>query len=183
MTKRLLVAGSAIAFGLMAFAPSAQAQFGVSAGISLPTGDFGDFAASGYSVNGLVGFSVPTVPVGFRAEVGYNAWDGKDNVDATFSTLSGTANILVKVPMTAARPYLIGGVGAYRTKQEGTFRVGGVLLNNVDVSETKFGFNIGGGLEFGLGLLTTMVEARWVNVPVDEGSDFSYVPITFGIMF
>ena len=183
MTKRLLVAGSAIAFGLMAFAPCAQAQFGVSAGISIPSGDLADFASSGYSVTGMLGFSVPTVPVGFRADVGYNAWDGKDDVDAKFSTLSGTANIIVKVPMLAARPYLIGGVGAFRGKQEGSFRFGGVLLNNISSSETKFGYNIGGGLEFGLGLLKTMVEARWVNVPMDDGPDFNYVPVTFGIMF
>lgn len=183
MTKRLLVAGSVIAFGLMAFAPSAQAQFGVSAGISLPTGEFGDAANTGYSVNGMLGFSVATMPVGFRAELGYNAWEGKEGTNAEFSTLSGTGNVIVKVPMMAARPYLIGGIGAFRGKQEGSINVPGVGVSSYSVSETKFGYNIGGGIEFGLGLLKTMVEARWVAVPMDQGADFSYVPITFGIMF
>jgi opacity protein-like surface antigen len=179
MMKRLIVGASVVALSLVA-APTAHAQvgFGVSAGLSMPTGDLGDIAKSGYSVNGLLGVTMPMSPLGFRAEVGYNSWDGKDLLDgATLSSLSGTGNIVLQVPgMIVAKPYLIAGLGAHRLK----FDAGGSGEDNE--SDTKLGWNVGGGLNFGLGTLSTMIEARYVSVNTDNGST-TYVPVTFGIMF
>lgn len=177
--KRLILGASVVALSLVA-APTAHAQVGVgvSAGLSLPTGDFGDIVKSGYSVNGLVGFTMPLSPLGFRGEVGYNSWDGKTNAGldgVTASSLSGTGNLVLQVPgMIVAKPYLIGGVGAHRFKLD----AGGT--NNA--AETKFGWNVGAGLNFGLGTLSTMVEARYTTIQGNGGS-VHYVPITFGIMF
>lgn len=184
MMERLVVAASAIVLSFAA-APTANAQVhvGVSAGASIPTGDFGKDFKTGYSVNGLIGFSMPLSPVGFRSEVGYNAWDGKSlygPAGASFSrgkasSLSGTANIVLQVPgMIAAKPYLIGGIGDYRIKGEAP----GVPTG----TETKFGYNVGGGINFGLGTLATMLEARYITVSTSGGSTH-YVPVTFGIMF
>ena len=176
--KRLMFGATVVALSLVA-APSARAQVGVgvSAGLSMPTGNFGDAFKSGYSVNGLIGFAMPMSPIGFRGEVGYNSWDGKSSAGAsgiTASSLSGTANVVLQVPgMVVAKPYLIAGIGEHRvTLDDGT--------NNT--SETKMGWNVGGGLKFGLGTLNTMIEARYVNVNT-SGDSMHYVPVTFGIMF
>ena len=176
--KRLMFGATVVALSLVA-APSARAQVGVgvSAGLSMPTGNFGDAFKSGYSVNGLIGFAMPMSPIGFRGEVGYNSWDGKSSAGAsgiTASSLSGTANVVLQVPgMGVAKPYLIAGIGEHRVKlDDGT--------NNT--SETKMGWNVGGGLKFGLGTLNTMIEARYVNVNT-SGDSMHYVPVTFGIMF
>ena len=177
MKKRLILGASVVALSLVA-APTAHAQvgFGVSAGLSMPTGDLGKIANSGYSVNGLFGVAMPMSPLGFRAEVGYNSWGGKDLLDgATLSSLSGTGNVVLQVPgMIAAKPYVIGGLGYHRLK----FDDG----SNDSTTESKLGWNVGGGLKFGLGTLSTMVEARYVSVNTDNGST-TYVPVTFGIMF
>jgi opacity protein-like surface antigen len=179
MMKRLILGASVIALSLVA-APNAQAQvgLGVSAGLSMPTGDLGDQLKSGYSVNGLIGITMPLSPLGFRGEVGYNSWDGKEDAGldgTTTSSLSGTANVVLQVPgMIVAKPYLIGGVGAHRFKfDDGTSDTS---------SDTKFGWNVGGGLKFGLGTLNTMLEARYVTISATGGS-VHYVPVTFGIMF
>jgi hypothetical protein len=177
--KRIMLGAAVVGLSLVA-APTARAQagFGVSAGLSMPTGDFGKAFKSGYSVNGLLGFSMPMSPLGFRAEVGYNSWDGKSSVGLSgikASSLSGTANVVLQVPgMVAAKPYLIGGLGEHRMKVD----AGGG--NNS--SESKLGWNVGGGLGFGLGTLQTMVEARYVTVNTSGGSTH-YVPVTVGIMF
>jgi opacity protein-like surface antigen len=178
MMKRLMLGAAVVGLSLVA-APAAHAQVGVgvSAGLSMPTGDLGDSFKSGYSVNGLIGFTMPMSPIGFRGEVGYNAWDGKKGVadGVTASSLSGTANVVLQVPgMIVAKPYVIAGLGEHRVKIDA-----GSLGND---SETKLGWNVGGGLNFGLGTLSTMVEARYVTVNT-SGSSIHYVPVTFGIMF
>jgi opacity protein-like surface antigen len=178
MMKRLMLGAAVVGLSLVA-APRAQAQVGVgvSAGLSMPTGNFGDAFKSGYSVNGLIGFTMPMSPIGFRGEVGYNSWDGKSGVadGVTGSSLSGTANVVLQVPgMIVAKPYLIAGLGEHRVKLDA-----GNLGNS---SETKMGWNVGGGLNFGLGTLSTMLEARYVTVNT-SGESIHYVPITFGIMF
>ena len=179
MMKRLILGASVVALSLVA-APTAHAQLGVgvSAGLSLPTGDLGKGVKSGYSVNGLIGVTMPLSPLGFRGEIGYNSWSGKADAGldgTTTSSLSGTANIVLQVPgMIVAKPYVIGGVGAHRFKfDDGT---------NSTTSDTKLGWNVGGGLNFGLGTLSTMLEARYVTINATGGS-VHYVPITFGIMF
>ena len=176
--KRLMFGASVVALSLVA-APTARAQVGVgvSAGLSMPSGDLGKAFKSGYSVNGLIGFSMPMSPIGLRGEVGYNSWDGKSSAGAdgvTGTSLSGTANVVLQVPgMIVAKPYVIAGVGEHRVKfDDGT----------QNESETKMGWNVGGGLNFGLGTLSTMVEARYVTVNTSGGS-IHYVPVTFGIMF
>jgi hypothetical protein len=182
MMKRLMLGAAVVGLSLVA-APTAHAQVGVgvSAGLSMPTGDFGDSFKSGYTVNGLIGFAMPLSPIGFRGEVGYNSWDGKSGGIAdgsTASSLSGTANIVLQVPgMIVAKPYVIGGLGYHRIK----FDAGNVADLGND-TESKMGWNVGGGVNFGLGTLATMVEARYVTVNTDGGSTH-YVPITFGIMF
>jgi opacity protein-like surface antigen len=181
MMKRLILGASVVALSLVA-APDAHAQVsvGVSAGASLPSGDFGDQVKTGYSVNGLIGFAMPLSPIGFRGEVGYNAWDAKSSAasnGAKASSLSGTANVVLQVPgMIVAKPYLIAGVGQHRMKVE----TGTALFG--DLTETKFGWNAGGGINFGLGTLATMLEARYVTVNTSNYTTH-YVPVTFGIMF
>ena len=180
MMKHLMLGASVVALSLVA-APAAHAQagVGVSAGISIPTGEFGKSFKSGYSVNGLVGWTMPMSPIGFRGEVGYNSWDGKSSAGIsgfTASSLSGTANVVLQVPgMIAAKPYLIAGLGEHHMKIDAGSGLG-------SATENKLGWNVGGGLNFGLGTLATMLEARYVNVNTSGGSTH-YVPVTFGIMF
>lgn len=187
MMKRLLVASTAFALCLTAAPRQAHAQLGfgigASAGLTLPSGDLGDLAKSGYNVKILLGGRAPLTPVGFRIEGGYDSFEGDGN-DANFSIRSGTANVVLGVPMgtMGVSPYVIGGVGVYNTKVDGSFTFLGQTINT-DQSESRFGWNLGGGLEFSLGTLKTFVEARYHAVSGDKNPDFNHIPISFGIMF
>ncbi len=79
------------------------------------------------------------------------------------------------------RPYLIGGAGIYNerlsataTDQNGT--------SSGSASESKFGFNLGGGVTIPLSGFDTFIEARYHRVTGQDGTT-AFVPITVGVMF
>jgi opacity protein-like surface antigen len=157
--------------------------FGVSAGAAVPTGDLGDFASTGFSVDGVVTLRVPTLPVSFRGEVGYTRFGFKDVDDANLRFISGVANVVFSfpaVPTAVVRPYIIGGVGAYNGK------IGGDAFEDEDEelteSSTEFGFNVGAGIEIPLSGLTGFGEVRFTSVRGD-GESANFIPIRFGIRF
>jgi opacity protein-like surface antigen len=165
--------------------------FGVSGGLSMPLGDFGDVVKSGFNVGAHLAFKPATLPVGIRVEGQFNRFgldvEGGDvlgiETDGNVQIISGTANAVFGVPAasSAFRPYLIGGVGLYNLKGSGSISFGGVTESGSD-SETKFGLNGGAGIEFGLSGLATFVEARFHSV-FTEDSKTNFVPISFGIKF
>ena len=191
MIKRIVVAASAVLL-LVTLAAAAQAQaqtpvhVGIALGASIPESSFGEQVSTGFNATGLVNVSIPLSPLGFRGEVGYNRFDidsklGGGNV----RMLNGAANvILTPSSIMGAKPYLIGGIGAYNVRgaASGNGLIGTVTSNNT--SDTRLGFNGGLGLTFGLGEVGTMLEARYVTVNgKNGGSSMAFVPVTFGITF
>ena len=183
MIKRLMFGVSTLALS-MAIASTAQAQahFGVSAGVSMPTSTFGDAVKSGYNVNALLGWSPPLSPFGIRAELGYNRFDF-DGGGGNSQILDGAANVIINTPAAAmVKPYLTGGLGVYRHKL--SFDNSLSPLFGESASQTKLGFNGGAGISFGLTGFQTQIEARYVYITAESGGDaVKFVPVTFGIMF
>ena len=175
--KRFLVAAAGLALSAAVAAPaSAQAtedlrtvRFGVQGGLSMPMGDFGDFAGTGYTIGGLLDARPASLPFGIRFNVDYHNWGGEDLFEDTdFNVLSGTAAAMFTVPTTGGiSPYVLGGIGMYR------FGCG----DDCD-SSTDFGFNLGGGLNFNLGTMDTFAEVRY-----HSADDTNFLPIVFGIRF
>lgn len=176
--KRILGAVTVLSFALVASASSAEAQdvgstrsvtFGVAAGASFPTGDFGDFWDTGFNVMGTLGMQPAAMPVGLRLDVAYNSFGASGNFDDA-KIISGTANALLTTSnMGGVKPYVIGGVGLYNADFGGD-------------SETKFGLNGGAGLEFALSGFNTFLEARYHSV-FTENKNTNYIPLVFGIRF
>jgi opacity protein-like surface antigen len=177
--KHLVIAGFVAATTVAATSPvEAQGynpfQIGASAGVAIPTGDFGNQADLGYNVTFAVGYKPQFTPVGVRAEAAYNQM-GISGGGGNFNVPAFTGNLILGLPIGIASPYVIGGAGLYRT--------------NVDVQglgnsgQNRFGFNIGGGLRIPFSSsFETFVEARYHRVSLDQGN-LSFVPITVGIMF
>lgn len=217
--KRTILA-AAVAVALIAPA-SAHAQmgspvkFGISGGVSIPLNDpaeddgFSLESNAGYNVAGHLGFQLPMFPLGLRADLGYNAFGGKERSEsdglttlrakADMNVLSGTVNAMFQpAGMMPVKPYFIGGVGAYRVtttvKASGNFD-GEPFNTKDDVSKTSFGLNGGLGVRFGLGGMSTFAEARYHYVMNKEScnsdsndtcfphKNTTFVPISFGIMF
>jgi hypothetical protein len=115
------------------------------------------------------------VPVGVRFDVMYHGLGGKElglgleNPD--LKVLAGAANVVLTTANTGTvRPYVLGGVGLYNLSCDGC------------ESETKFGLNGGGGIEFGVGGFNTFVEARFHSV-FTEDVKTNLVPVVFGLRF
>lgn len=173
---------SAVALGTMTVAAAAQSTsstggsgvtFGVGGGLAQPVGTLNDGTKTGFDVHGMLGFNPASIPFGMRVDVGYNQF-GFDGVDGNFKIVSGTANALLKIPATSIAPYVLGGLGIFNAKAD----AGGFGSS----SETKFGINVGGGLQFNLSGMSTHLEAKYVNI-FTSGDHAAYIPITFGVMF
>ena len=181
--RRLTACAAAL---LAVSASTAQAQtaaaarpvsFGVTGGLSIPTGDFGDFFESGYNAGALLEFTPAVSPLAIRIEGDYQRFAVKDvDSESDLRMISGTANALFKFGSAMmVRPYVLGGVGL--------FNVGGT--GDDGESENKFGYNVGGGLEIPLSGITVFGDVRFQQVRVgEEGeSNFNLVPIKIGIRF
>jgi hypothetical protein len=177
MSRKLLMVAALAVIALPVATAQAQLGFGAAAGLSAPMGDFKDGVDMGYHLTGIVNFSAPLAPVGFRGEVSFNQFNFKSSVglgaDAKDNILSGTANAVVSTPGMMGL-YGIGGIGMYRGSCSGC----GIATD----AENKFGFNAGAGFKFGLSGFSAFVEARYHSIST-EGSRTSYVPVSFGITF
>jgi hypothetical protein len=178
MSRRLLAALAASA--LIALPAAARAQSSsilVSGGLSVPMSDLSDFSNSGYNLNLGLAFGAPLLPVGFRVEGGFSSFDTKTG-GATTRIASATANAVLNLGPTGAAPYLIGGLGIYNR------RFSSNAFGEAD-SRTSAGVNVGGGIRFPLGGLTTFLEARY-HVMLgnqDEATNLQFIPISFGVQF
>ena len=181
--RRLTACAAAL---LAVSASTAQAQspvaarpvsFGVSGGLTIPTGDFGDFFESGYNAGALLEFTPQVSPVAIRIEGDYQRFGVKGiEAENDLRIISGTANALFKFgSATTVRPYVIGGLGL--------FNVGGT--GDDGESENKFGYNVGGGLELPLSGITVFGDVRFQQVRFsgDGESNVNLVPIKVGIRF
>ena len=178
MSRRLLAVLAAGA--LLAIPAPSRAQSTsilVSGGLSVPMSDLSDFSNSGYNVNLGLALGAPLVPVGFRIEGGFSSFDAKGG-GATTRIASATANAVLNLGPTGAAPYLIGGLGIYNR------RFSSDVFGEAD-SRTNAGVNVGGGIRFPLGGLTTFLEARY-HVMLgnqEEATNLQFIPISFGVQF
>jgi hypothetical protein len=159
------------------------ASVGVAAGATVPRSRFGDRASTGYHVMVTLGMSAPLVPLSFRIEGMFNEFDYNSAVGSGGGGVYRLASDKARVWGATAngiltssgllRPYLIGGVGMYRTT-EGNPPFGGTVSSN------SWGGNLGGGFRFDLTGFGAYAEARyhWVG-----DTDVRMIPITFGLSF
>lgn len=156
--KRVLSA-CAVALALVAVASPAQAQIGwsVGAGITHPTTDGAD---NGF--HGLVAanFKLTGAPISLRADGMYHTFDG-------FSMLGVDGDAVYGFAPGPVSPYVLGGLSWARSKADG-----------IDAT-TDFGWNVGGGINFGLSALKLFAEARYLKI----GDGDAMIPITVGIHF
>jgi hypothetical protein len=165
----LMVGGSAV---------SAQTpvQFGVGAGITVPTGGTDNGLKTGWHGTALVQFQPTSSPVGFQVDGSYHQL-GFDDGGGEDEIIHGTANIVYAFSTaseTQFRPYLIGGGGVYNIKAKPDV--------GVSVSDTKFGINVGAGFNIRSSGVGFFVEGRFHDVLV-SGPDFHFIPITAGVRF
>jgi hypothetical protein len=175
---------SALVPTLLAAQATTRPTFGVSGGVSFPTGDFADAVSTGYDIAAHIGFKPALSPVGLRIEGMFNQFDlkGTGN-DIKAKILAGTANLVVMSSAApgAMRPYFIGGAGVYNVK------LSSKSLNASSDAETKFGLNGGAGLDLALSGINVFAEARYHYIfsKNDETgtNNTGFVPLVVGVRF
>jgi len=153
--------------------------------MALPIGDMSDAADPGFDVgaHGTWMFS-PTWGVG--VDVAYLMWNGKDDVvppggDLSYSAVQATGHLLLMMPTESSiKPWVKGALGMYNfnAKLEG---VGPGI--DFDDSESNFGFNVGGGLNFAASPTMTWGLGAAYHSIQEDSNPVNFVTVNLNLMF
>ncbi|MCC7052574.1 MAG: outer membrane beta-barrel protein [Gemmatimonadaceae bacterium] len=181
LRKTLAAAGLGLAVAVLATPAQAQFSIGLAGGGTTASGSINNRQDMGY--NGLIALQagLPLIPFRIRADLQYNSFGGSSFSNAfsqaTAGTdarvISGSINAVIGLLPGPVKPYLIGGVGYYDTKFDGTS------------SSRKFGYNYGAGVR----VTKLFIEARMHTVQntsfdVANGrSTAKFIPVSVGFMF
>jgi len=160
---------------------SKPVRFGIAGGATVPVSDISDFSKTGWHAGALVEAGVPLFPWGLRIDAMWNQLGKKETDIGTVKNriIDGTVNAAYSFGgLSTTKFYLIGGLGIYNR------RFSSDLTNDAN-SKTSAGVNVGGGIRFPLGGLTTFLEARY-HVMLgnqDEATNLQFIPISFGVQF
>lgn len=157
----------------IAHTQSNTTHFNVAAGLTLPTGAFGDRNDAGYNVIVGLGMKQHGSSLGFRAEGIYNEFNEHGTNDKSHAggiTANALYDLATNSRTNTSSLYLIGGIGYYSTR-EPFFTT---------ESQTNIGWNVGGGFEFPLSGFAAYIEARYHTV---SNTVVRFVPISFGLVF
>ncbi len=173
-TLRGLVAATALllaASGTATAQMSAPTPFGVSGGVALPTGDFGETADLGFHIGGHWQAGLGE-KFKLRLNLDLGRYGLSDGVDGSWMLIGGMANLVYPIQTSSAlKPYLLGGIGMYNWKID----IDG--LGSTD--DTDLAFNFGVGYDFGKRYFT---EVKYVVIDTD-GTSINTLPVTIGIRF
>ncbi|HKO14762.1 MAG TPA: outer membrane beta-barrel protein [Gemmatimonadaceae bacterium] len=181
---RALILSAAVTLALPAVAPGQSiVALGVAAGATVPAGGLGDRTSSGYHAMVTMSVHAPLTPFTLRGEGMFNQLDYNDKsgpgggavrkpISSNARVWAATANAMFTFSPVLG-PYVIGGLGYYRTT-EVDLSSGGTSSSNAA------GGNIGAGFRLALTGFSIYGEARyhWLS-----GTDVRIVPLSVGITF
>ncbi len=172
----MLVAMGAIA----AHAADVKGEFGLNAGVALPTGDLSDAAGTGYFGGGTYTYHVNEM-FGVGGDINYYKFGKKDvtilsttsSSEASFVSYGVHGKYFVKLK-TNEMPYLKVGLGMYSTSVKGTT----TGLGSVKVTDTNFGFNVGAGADWKINDKTTWgAEVLYHSISSDGGDSANMISV------
>ncbi len=179
--KRLAFAtivAAAAAFAAPADAQIRPFQISIAGGPSFTTGDLSNEAGTGYHVQGSVGFNVPLLPFGVRADLLWQEFP-VSGADGHFRQIGGLLNGTFSLPAPIIRPYVLAGAGVINHTEPETTHDGHIHTGS---SSTDVGFNAGAGVEFPFVGMSAFLEGRYLNI-VGGNSAARSIPVTIGIRF
>jgi outer membrane protein with beta-barrel domain len=189
MMKRALVGLAAAA---IAFVPAvSQAQqhrsasepmkFSAGLGVALPQSDFADGVGTGLHIEGMASKRLAASPAFLRGELGYAHFGEKDNSGTTSNQIAAALDLGYNFAASSSvKPYILGGLGAYRTALSMDLGAGNATVND---NKTNLGYNAGVGMRFKMGGHVAYIEGRYVDQGNWDGAKIASLPIAFGLEF
>jgi len=175
IVRGVLVAGVVASVAAGGAQAQARGYVGFGAGVSIPTGDFGDSFGTGWLGQVVAGITGPTGVIGGRVN-GTFMRHSHDTVDDASVRLLGVMGDLVFSPGTGEaklRPYLLGGLGYQNAKSE---------VGSLEESESEFAYNFGAGVNIAVGRAKLFIEGRWLSIQT-EGESTNLIPLSVGLRF
>jgi hypothetical protein len=169
MRRTALIA--ALTLLLLPAASEAQVRFLGGVGVTNPMSDLNGVAEVGWNVMAGMRLGIGELPVGLRADGAYHSL-GSQGINPSTSMLAGALSLAVTFPGVGLRPYVLGGLGVYRTSVD----VSGLSPESDSGIHGAFGVDIGGLL--GLG---GFAEVRAVNVGTASAGNRRFVTAMLGI--
>ena len=167
IAKGLIAVGLGLVF--LATPANAQINWAVGAGLSLPNGDLSNGFKSGFHGMAAGDFALTGAPISIRADGMFSTMKSKVSGADAFNPISVSADLKFGFAPGPVSPYILGGATWNHWSFSG-------------VSTSKVGYNIGGGINFGMSALKLFAEARYFSVS-DNGAKVNWIPITVGIHF
>lgn len=172
--RRCLPVATALFAALALSAAPAQAQFFAAAGLTVPSGDFGDYAKTGWLANaGARAWQSADERLAFWVE-GFYGSSKHEDVDGDKTNIYGGLGTVTYNLTTgaSATPYLTGSVGylwhQYKSDDFPEFE------------DSEGGVAFGGGA--GVGFDKFYVEARYLTASINEETT-AFIAIVAGIVF
>lgn len=183
--RRLVFAVVALAAFVFLAAPAAAQgtggfQFGLSGGVSTPTGDTSDVFDTGYHGGIVLNYELPALPLGLRLDGDYRKFDTKSSIGSGSAEIfDGNANLVLGLRIVFLKVYALAGAGFYSVKFSGA--VGGISASG---SQTDFGWNGGVGAAFVVGSVSIFLEGRYHEVTLaNSAGKFKFIPVSAGVLF
>ena len=172
--------------------------FGADIGAALATGDFENGQTGGPHLGLQVGWDPIDIPVGLRLDGSYSHFDTRNQFEQFASSpqiwqFGGDVKLRLPVISPWMRRFSVYGVGGLSYNvfkdlvevSEGTVFVGNTPINNVTVAtvdndwHNEWGWNAGGGVQFGWGRTNLFVESRYIRF--NSRININQVPIVLGV--
>ena len=127
--------------------------------------------------------------IGIGPEVGYhmlgkteNVTDGTNTGDLKFNTFQATAQVMARGQRGTVHPFATGGLGMYGLKTKFSATDGSGI--EASDTQTKFGFKLGGGIQYkpGTSSIGFGAEGRWHSIQT-EGSSTDMITVMAGVNF
>ena len=155
MKFKTAILGVAMLAALAGSANAGSSLIGLTGGLGIPTGDYGDAASNGWHL-GATGTHMMNDQWGFGGDLAYHSWNGSEDMNAgaealfgpgsefKWSALQASAHAVMAIPTQGnAQPYAKVGFGLYNMGLKLTSPSG-----DASDSQSEFGFNVGGGMNF-----------------------------------
>jgi opacity protein-like surface antigen len=171
---------------------------GVAGAAEIPSSNFNNVYRTGWGVEVPIGWDPVNSPLGIRANLGYATLRSKTDLPFTVNNpqiWQAVADLKLRAPFQhglLSAIYGVGGGGAYVFRNYGspsttivTTTTPGATYQTIygssnSSSTTRFGWNAGGGIQFGIGSAALYAESRYVHVSM-PGAGSSYIPIALGL--
>jgi hypothetical protein len=175
--------------------PLGRFYWGLDGGAAIPTSEMNISQNPGYTVGALLGWDAAQLPLGLRLDGGYTRFDDEDDFLCTGAGCSAldvntpelwhaSFDLKLRLPTTGTHLYGVGGVTWNRFR--GVNFIDDTNNNELVFSSndwtSKWGGNIGGGVNFGFGGANLFIESR-VQAMTIANQTQTYVPIILGFTF